>query len=329
LGALYLRQQQKHPSTASEPRIDDGTINAACETTTITRTAAAPAGTSSFFNSSSSNYKLLVQYGDYIYLKGEWDAAPIVVIEYKLVFFTVPKVGCTAFKQLFRRMMGYQDWDVEEYDQMLPWNPSANGLSYLYDYDPEQATLMMTSPEWTRAIFVREPKTRLLSAYLDKAVGVGDGTYLREKCCPYHGECVEPGRESLRGFLECIVYFCDNAHWRPQNRRLDAKYWPYVNFVGHLETLRDDARRMLERIGAWKEFGASGWGPNGNGSIFDESTNSFASNNNGQKHATSAAAKLRRYYDLSDDPELAGAVELFYAEDYSNPFLNITRIVLG
>jgi Sulfotransferase family len=113
---------------------------------------------------------LLVQQGDSIYVLPEWDAAPIVLEQYKLVFFTIPKVGCTAWKQLFRRMMGYRDWKNENVHDMQPWNPESNGLKYLYHYDRVTASTMMTSPEWTRAIIVRDPKERFLSAYLDKIV---------------------------------------------------------------------------------------------------------------------------------------------------------------
>jgi Sulfotransferase family len=113
---------------------------------------------------------LLVQQGDSIYVLPDWDSAPIVMEQYKLVFFTIPKVGCTAWKQLFRRMMGYRDWKNENVHAMQPWNPESNGLKYLYHYDRVTASTMMTSPEWTRAIVVRDPKERFLSAYLDKIV---------------------------------------------------------------------------------------------------------------------------------------------------------------
>jgi hypothetical protein len=88
-----------------------------------------------------------------------------------------------------------------------------------------------------------------------------------------------------------------------------------------METMGADARRLLERVGAWEKFGASGWGPSRNGTLFGASS----SVNGGQKHATEAAAKLRKYYS---DPTIIRAVESYYDEDYRNPYLNITRLVL-
>ena len=91
-----------------------------------------------------------LQADDFIYRAGSWDGAPIVLEEYKLIFFTVAKVGCTVWKQLFRRMMGYSNWKS--------WNwkthdPNINGLIYLYHYSLEEANYMLQSPEWTKAIF--------------------------------------------------------------------------------------------------------------------------------------------------------------------------------
>ena len=36
--------------------------------------------------------------------KEEWDNSPILVQEHKLILFAVPKVACTVWKQLFRKM---------------------------------------------------------------------------------------------------------------------------------------------------------------------------------------------------------------------------------
>jgi Sulfotransferase family len=218
-----------------------------------------------------------------------------------------------VWSKLFRRMMGYSDWNVEELKKMLPWNPATNGLRYLYDYSPKRATEFMTDPNWTRAIFVREPKSRFLSAYLDKGF---HPTYMRDMCCRYSRDCVDLARTSLEGFLQ-VVYNCSDSHWRPQNQRMQAKYWPYINFVGHMESVTDDAKRLLKQIGAWEHYGQNGWGLSQNDSIFES--------NDAVLHKTNAMLKLNNYYNTSG---LIAKVESFYAEDYANPYMNITRIIL-
>jgi hypothetical protein len=123
----------------------------------------------------------ILRQSDWIYSKNSgWDVAPIVIPEYNLLFFTVPKTGTTIFKQLFRRMMGFENWLLK--DENLVHSPGENGLKYLYHYPPTEANEMLTSPNWTRAIFVRDPKNRILSAYLDKALH-NHGDYVKRHCC--------------------------------------------------------------------------------------------------------------------------------------------------
>jgi hypothetical protein len=283
-------------------------------------------------NSSSDTVKddLLVDYGDSIYHVGEWDGAPIVLEPFQLLFFTSPKVGCTIWKQLFRRMNGAVDYRAENTAQLLPWNPVANGLRYLYQYDRATANHMMTHPNWTRALIVREPKERFVSAYLDKAFQ--HPTFLQEQCCRHYagGVCAhnqaqqqqqqqqQPKPVSPEAFVR-VMQTCNNPHWRPQSKRMEAKYWPYINFIGHMETVADSAEQLLRQIGAWEEFGASGWGVAGDEAIFQAKAGGA-----GRTHATGAATKLR----LHISAELEKELDEFYRHDYASPFLNLTRIQL-
>ena len=155
----------------------------------------------------------LVQYGDSIYKnedcdgkKEGCDGAPVVDESHKLIFFTSAKVGRKTWKMLLRRMAGHSDWATEDLQQ----NPETNGLKYLYDYDRETASAMLESDEWTKALFVREPKSRFLSAYLDKAV-VNEGAFVRSACCPNGGSCVQLARTSFQDFLN-LVRDCDNEY---------------------------------------------------------------------------------------------------------------------
>lgn len=215
--------------------------------------------------------------GDSIYQYGPWDVAPIVVESHKLIFFTVPKVGSTVFKQLFRRMEGYLDYLQDEHP--LPHAPKRNGLKYLYDFEPHVADSMLTDPSFTRAIFLRDPKERLLSSYLDKG---RQNAYLQFHCCRGASpelyktlDCANPREHlgpaadragdplvSFHDFLNFVIPSCSDPHWMPQAYRMEGKYWKYINFVGRFETLENDTRKLLKHIGAWDDYGAVGW-PNG------------------------------------------------------------------
>lgn len=253
--------------------------------------------------------KDFVQAGDYIYYQDEnWDTSPIVIESHKLVFFTIPKVGCTIWKQLFRRMMNYSDWTSQDYDIHQPHNPEINGLKYLYNYTLEEASMMMTSPDWTRAMMVRDPKQRFLSAFLDKAVG-NFHLHIRHRCCHTDEQCIE-NAQTIVGFLD-LCSKCDDNHWRPQSARIDHKYWPYMDDILHVESAANDTQRLLQKIGAWEEYGLDGWGENGAYSIFA----SKGSNGAGMNHSTYAEHQVWKWYT----PESERLVERFYQGDYENP----------
>jgi hypothetical protein len=241
-----------------------------------------------------------------------WDSAPVVVESHKLLFFTTPKVGCTVWKQLFRRMMGYDDWKSQDYRLNLPHDPANNGLKYLYNYSLEEANYMMTSAEWTRALMVRDPKMRFLSAFQKKSVK-NDHKFIIQKCCP-DGSCVS-GAQSVSGFLR-LVGICADDHWRLQVDRVDGQFWPYIDEILHLENAAADAEKLLRRIGAWEEFGATGWGKDGQFPIFGTKHQSVAG-----EHATHAERQVWNWYT----PETEEEVEAFYGEDYNHHLFNFTR----
>eukprot|EP00980_Cylindrotheca_fusiformis_P014594 scaffold3955_cov160-Cylindrotheca_fusiformis.AAC.14 len=245
-----------------------------------------------------------------------WDRSPVVVKQFKLLFFTIPKVGCTTWKLLFRRMKGRKNWKKQ--DGGLPHNPKLNGLDYLNRANITFAKQVMLDPTWTKAIFVRDPKQRFLSAYLDKAVGDGS-KFIQQKCCRdgsklQQTQCVENGRKSMASFLS-MIHTCHDDHWALQSRRVEPKYWKYINFVGHLETMAEDGERLLRKIGAWDLYGSSGWGPYGNASMFDRLSQKS------QNHFTGSESKAKNLYS----PALERQVEQFYFEDYASPIFGFQK----
>jgi hypothetical protein len=171
-------------------------------------------------------------------------------------------------------------------------------------------------------LFVRDPKERTLSAYLDKALR-GKGQYVTKHCCI--GEsCGEEAHHSFLGFLNVIqTKCCCDPHWGPQSHRVDDAFRPYVNFVGHFENIQHDTKRLLRSVSSnslqgdlWTKFGLNGWGPYRNESIFSKGTHAT--------HQTSAMTKLKRYYNST----VERLVENIYEEDYNDPLLNFTRVKL-
>lgn len=258
-------------------------------------------------------------------------------------------------------MMHLNDWRKGSDKGNIPHNPSYNGLKYLNHYPLKTALEMLTDPEWTRAIFVRDPKERFFSAYLDKAKK-NDGKYVTHHCCNNlvnkKQSCGKRAARSLLYFTKLAKDHCrwDSAfsiydlltptlaiiqliwlffkqqqivlwlpkswdhHWQPQYRRMDKELWSYVNFVGQFDSLAEDTRRMLERLGhgAWEKFGASGWGEFHNESAFVGS--------NTATHRTSARAKLSRYINETIVDKM---LDDFYSQDYTHAQFNFTRYSLA
>lgn len=203
-----------------------------------------------------------VKKSDIIYQKsrspGDYHAAPIVIEKYKLIFFTQRKVACTQWAALFRRMEGRHDWQNQEPGYRYKYH----GLKFLYDYDTKYASHIMNSPLWTKAMFVRDPKERFVSAYFDKAVHTN---YAQMEC----KNLIPPGRQfNTFGDFVDLTRVCDNTHWGLQSERMEAKFLPLLDFVGHIENVYEDAKALLKQIGAWEKFGKGGWGADGTENVF-------------------------------------------------------------
>jgi hypothetical protein len=92
---------------------------------------------------------------------------------------------------------------------------------------------------------------------------------------------------------------------------MEPKYYPLLNFVGHCATMQTDARRLLEQIGAWDDYGRSGWGKSSKHSIF-------------QKTPIVTKSMFQKYYST---PEIEKKAQKYFKADYDNPLLNVTRRV--
>ncbi len=282
-----------------------------------------------------------IDWTDRIFKRSGWDKDPIVIESHKLLFFTTPKNACTTFKKLFRRMMGYEDWFTKS-----PHDPDKNGLRYLGHYSKKEQAVMMTSPEWTRAIFVRDPLERALSAYMDKALQAGDvnlwnppvnGAYLKRHCCQ-----MMPGKKStsakeichksplspyetqmdlenfpFQTFVDKIMRQCGDPHWQPQSKRLDAaSNWQFINFVGRFERRMEDTHKLLKRIGAFDEFGKSGWdSKNASLAVFETNT---------ALHKTGSSKKMDQHYT----EQVRKNVLEYYRKDYEMEIFNFTSPIL-
>jgi len=75
-----------------------------------------------------------------------------------------------------------------------------------------------------------------------------------------------------------VIDECDDVHWRPQNMYLGSKYVPTIDFVGRFSNLANDTESLLRSLGgdAWEVYGSTGWGKDGNMSMFVENSANHA-----------------------------------------------------
>lgn len=216
----------------------------------------------------------------------------------RLVFCWMPKVACTSWKMWLRTLAG----------EVAPRDPTrvhgrANGLRDLTHVPPAERGAVLTN--YTKVVFVRDPWSRALSAYLNKFVEEPHArrrAWLRELLRPLRA--MRPGSALLRllsnsgegegaaslsfetfvGVLEetqravaarkahaggaAVRLTVPNEHWASQSELCGLHALRY-DFVGRHEDLRRDALALgsLLRLDATPPSGASyGWEGNRNAS---------------------------------------------------------------
>jgi hypothetical protein len=269
------------------------------------------------------------------------NTVPIVNEEYKIIFFQVAKAASSQFTRFFMRLEENPSWCSDDYHLH---DRNINQLIYLTDFPSDEAQNMLTSDEWIKAIFVRHPKPRLLSAFLDKAVDHTDH-FGNSTCSVYASkkggskskgedldleECIEK-HQDFSFFLENITTTLkQNVHWRSIYSRIDEKWWPFVNYVGYMDTLSRDAETFLKQVhsrkdgvSAWDRIGKSGWGDDERDCSGGELP-FFAERNDHHRHQTNAKEKMLRYYT----PATEKFVESHFADDLNNRFFSFEKLDL-
>ena len=180
----------------------------------------------------------------------------IVDDKFKILFSFIPKVSCTTWKKLFNEL---QQWH----------SPHGSGYRLLHTYSKEGIEFRLQN--YRKAVFVRDPATRLLSAYLSKFRTPKDknGTMMRQWEQLYGKPIVQEYRPEGEAsadengwlnitLLEFVRYVTEIA-----GTKLSAKSDHFIpmyllatpcaiqyDFIGHFENLRTEASYMLRFLGA-------------------------------------------------------------------------------
>lgn len=208
-------------------------------------------------------------------IKGHYGSSPVVIEKYKLIFFFNEKSACTTWKNFLLQLSGNKV-RLENVH-----NPRINKLKYLSYYNNKAVSSMILNSSWTKAAFVREPRARLLSCFLEKVLN-NDFFW---KVCGVH-------TKSFTKFLH-IIQKCKESHWQSQVR---APKWLYKKMIiGTMSNITDFTIALLKRIGAW------------------DNNKSLLNNFRRSPHAKNASEKLREYYNSTD---IQDTIFDMYKQDY-------------
>ena len=220
--------------------------------------------------------------------------AIIVSPRYNYLYVNVPKAACTTIRKLlidaeFGEVRPYAERsDTLHYNEFLPflnvWQ-LGDFERYLHIRKPFVFT------------FVRNPYTRLLSAYLDKIVGRKPerNVILRQL-----GRSHRP--EEDISFADFVKTVCttpptyQNAHWRPQYDQTFQEGLTY-DLIGRFENLETNLREVAERVGINAFITPETFGRPGEGS---------------RHHATGAGAQVETHFT----EDLRKLVYMTYRKDF-------------
>lgn len=211
------------------------------------------------------------------------DSRTVISLDRRYLFVRIPKcANTTILTALWLCETGYRPEDVEQLSDrerktLLRKQTMKTVFASPSQLDRRQVDTVFA--EFRKCIFVRNPYSRLASAYLDKFVR---GTA---------GEDLGLGRTvSFADFCEFLVDggLHSDVHWMPQAHLCPVPV-ESLDLVGHMETFREDMDRMFRLL-----YGVSA-------PLLDR-----------QHHATGADARLKELYG---EREMRLVREL-YAEDF-------------
>ncbi|XP_064632127.1 carbohydrate sulfotransferase 11-like [Lineus longissimus] len=189
--------------------------------------------------------------------------------EYKFIHCNIPKIACTNWKRLFLGLAGVKTpflisaRNVHEYgtsfyrkmDKMRLSNFSPTGIAYRLQH-------------YTKAIVVRDPMERILSAFRNKLNFPGNEYFLKKYGAKilqkYHPDLPPDVIEQGAGvtFLDFVQYITHpmdfpnlkpwnhmNEHWERYFALCHPCFVRY-NIIAKYETLDDDVNFIMEKIGA-------------------------------------------------------------------------------
>ena len=196
--------------------------------------------------------------GDQLGVSNTWVSAT-----HRYLYVATPKVACSKIKMALQTLEGFE---LPPVPLRIHWRDTP-GLSFVQsvsNFSTPEAVEILTAPGWFRFCFVRNPYSRLFSAYKQKVMDLtSPWVGFRESIRKSAGYATPPGAApGMVGFGDFVRFIGEQSdgdrdgHWRSQVGTLHIDTIEY-DFVGRMECFARDFTRVLQRFNAPAELIAS------------------------------------------------------------------------
>lgn len=178
----------------------------------------------------------------------ELNATVYISLEYSYIYFSSPKCACSTVKNTIQRK------EAELMNIVLPKGYNVHKSHFpllaIKDIGIEKFFDLLKSENIVKFSIVRNPFTRLLSAYLEKIV-FPDIPFWEGRIELYRRAGKDPNKTmTFEEFLQTISqlsFYEMDQHWRPLTYKL---FWDSVDYsyIGYFENLDHDLKNILNII---------------------------------------------------------------------------------
>ncbi len=219
--------------------------------------------------------------------------------KHKYFYMASGKVACSKIKMTLHELEGY----LVPIDPSIVQHRKEEGREFvknLLDFDKKECVEILSSKDWFRFCFVRNPYYRLFSAYKSKFQKLSDPQYnwLKDKIREKYDYPVRNGHPAgIVAFRDFVKYLQEepkvlsDGHWNVQTSHLSFGAIPY-DFIGRVENFTEDFQYVLTKLNASDDLIA--------------------------RVAERVNTTPQVYHAAAYDKELADSVYELYEEDFEN-----------